>query len=199
MKEVTGLLVMDVDGTLIQQEGIDLLAQEAGVGQKVSRDYGTSNEWSWIVIFRGVSLIEGIRGLYLSENCRADGVTPGAKVLITELHQRGCWPCFRISWSHRSYREVQNWSVRANRLQTFWWPSDRECSERQTPERKKDSPDMGERKSYSTKSDDCDGRCQWSSHDWKQPESIASWPSQSSLSRVPYRIEKRDLSLVLEI
>ena len=30
MKEVTGLLVMDVDGTLIQQEGIDLLAQEAG-------------------------------------------------------------------------------------------------------------------------------------------------------------------------
>ena len=36
MKEVTGLLVMDVDGTLIQQEGIDLLAQEAGVGQKVA-------------------------------------------------------------------------------------------------------------------------------------------------------------------
>ena len=28
---------MDVDGTLIQQEGIDLLAQEAGVGQKWQR------------------------------------------------------------------------------------------------------------------------------------------------------------------
>ena len=36
---------MDVDGTLIQQEGIDLLAQRAGVGQKSSRDYGTNNEW----------------------------------------------------------------------------------------------------------------------------------------------------------
>ena len=36
MKEVTGLLVMDVDGTLIRQEGIDLLAQEAGVGEKVA-------------------------------------------------------------------------------------------------------------------------------------------------------------------
>ena len=36
MKEVTGLLVMDVDGTLVLQEGIDLLAQEAGVGEKVA-------------------------------------------------------------------------------------------------------------------------------------------------------------------
>ena len=36
MKEVTGLLVMDVDGTLIRQDGIDLLAQEAGVGEKVA-------------------------------------------------------------------------------------------------------------------------------------------------------------------
>ena len=36
MKEVTGLLVMDVDGALIRQEGIDLLAQEAGVGEKVA-------------------------------------------------------------------------------------------------------------------------------------------------------------------
>ncbi len=33
MKRSNSLLVMDVDGTLIQQEG-DLLAQEAGVGQK---------------------------------------------------------------------------------------------------------------------------------------------------------------------
>ena len=37
MKEVIGLLVMDVDGTLIRQEGIDLLAQVAGVGEKLQR------------------------------------------------------------------------------------------------------------------------------------------------------------------
>ena len=37
MKEITGLLFMDVDGTLIRQEGIDLLAQVAGVGEKVAK------------------------------------------------------------------------------------------------------------------------------------------------------------------
>ncbi len=36
---------MDVDGTLIRQEGIDLLAQVAGVGRKSCKDYSTSDEW----------------------------------------------------------------------------------------------------------------------------------------------------------
>lgn len=35
--DVKGLLVMDVDGTLVQEEGIDLLAHQAGVGEKVAR------------------------------------------------------------------------------------------------------------------------------------------------------------------
>ena len=33
MSEVKGLLVMDVDSTLVQEEVIDLLGEEAGVGQ----------------------------------------------------------------------------------------------------------------------------------------------------------------------
>ena len=32
MSEVKGLLVMDVDSTLVQEEVIDLLGEEAGVG-----------------------------------------------------------------------------------------------------------------------------------------------------------------------
>ena len=32
MKTVKGLLVMDVDSTLIMEEGIDLLGEDAGVG-----------------------------------------------------------------------------------------------------------------------------------------------------------------------
>ena len=36
MSEVKGLLVMDVDSTLVQEEVIDLLGEEAGVGQKVA-------------------------------------------------------------------------------------------------------------------------------------------------------------------
>ncbi len=34
MSEVKGLLVMDVDSTLVQEEVIDLLGEEAGVGQE---------------------------------------------------------------------------------------------------------------------------------------------------------------------
>lgn len=36
MKKVKGLLVMDVDSTLIMEEGIDLLGEEAGVGEQVA-------------------------------------------------------------------------------------------------------------------------------------------------------------------
>ena len=36
MKTVKGLLVMDVDSTLIMEEGIDLLGEEAGVGAQVA-------------------------------------------------------------------------------------------------------------------------------------------------------------------
>ena len=75
MKEVTGLLVMDVDGTLIRQEGIDLLAQEAGVGEKVAEITAQAmNGKLDYSIFRGACcFIEGIRDLYLSENFGADG------------------------------------------------------------------------------------------------------------------------------
>ena len=36
MSQVKGLLVMDVDSTLVQEEVIDLLGEEAGVGQQVA-------------------------------------------------------------------------------------------------------------------------------------------------------------------
>ena len=80
MKEVTGLLVMDVDGTLIRQEGIDLLAQEAGVGEKVAEitAQAMKGELDFFSIFRGACcFIEGIRDLYLSENFGADGSHTG--------------------------------------------------------------------------------------------------------------------------
>ena len=76
MKEVTGLLVMDVDGTLIRQEGIDLLAQEAGVGEKVAEitAQAMNGGAGFCSIFRGACcFIEGIGDLYLSENFGADG------------------------------------------------------------------------------------------------------------------------------
>ena len=36
MEEVKGLLVMDVDSTLVKEEVIDLLGEEAGVGDLVA-------------------------------------------------------------------------------------------------------------------------------------------------------------------
>ena len=36
MTKVKGLLVMDVDSTLVQEEVIDLLGEEAGVGEQVA-------------------------------------------------------------------------------------------------------------------------------------------------------------------
>ena len=36
MDEVKGLLVMDVDSTLVKEEVIDLLGEEAGVGEQVA-------------------------------------------------------------------------------------------------------------------------------------------------------------------
>ena len=36
MTKVKGLLVMDVDSTLVQEEVIDLLGDEAGVGEQVA-------------------------------------------------------------------------------------------------------------------------------------------------------------------
>ncbi len=40
----TGLLVMDVDSTLILEEGIDLLGEEAGLGEQVA-NYRTCYAW----------------------------------------------------------------------------------------------------------------------------------------------------------
>ena len=47
MKTVKGLLVMDVDSTLIMEEGIDLLGEEAGLGAQVATIQSAPCEESW--------------------------------------------------------------------------------------------------------------------------------------------------------
>lgn len=80
MKEVTGLLVMDVDGTLIRQEGIDLLAQEAGVGEKVAEitAQAMNGELDLQHLTGACRFIERFGDIYLSENYRADGRYTGS-------------------------------------------------------------------------------------------------------------------------
>ena len=124
MKEVTGLLVMDVDGTLIQQEGIDLLAQEAGVGQKVAEI--TAQAMNGELDFKAslqarVALLKGLEASIFPKIVEQMDVTPGAKTLITELHQRG----YKVGLVSGGFHEVIDPIarslgidlVRANRLQ----------------------------------------------------------------------------------
>ena len=45
MSEVKGLLVMDVDSTLVQEEVIDLLGEDAGVGREVAEITERGHAW----------------------------------------------------------------------------------------------------------------------------------------------------------
>ena len=147
MKEVTGLLVMDVDGTLIRQEGIDLLAQEAGVGEKVAEitaqamkgelDFSASLE-------ARVALLKGLETSIFPKILEQMEVTPGAETLITELHQRG----YKVGLVSGGFHEVIDPIARslgidlvlANRLESSdGHLTGKVLSEILTPERKKES------------------------------------------------------------
>ena len=92
MKKVTGLLVMDVDGTLIRQEGIDLLAQAAGVGEEVAEltagamngDLHFANS-----LHARVELLKGLETSTFPKILEQIDLTTGANAFIKELHRRG--------------------------------------------------------------------------------------------------------------
>lgn len=209
MKEVTGLLVMDVDGTLIQQEGIDLLAQEAGVGQKVAEitAQGMNGELDFKASLQArVALLKGLEASIFPKIVEQMDVTPGAKILITELHQRG----YKVGLVSGGFHEVIDPIakslgidlVRANRLQTFDGRlTGKVLGEIVTPERKKDSLLTWARENHIPRSQTIamgDG-----ANDLPMIETagigIAFMAKPIVAERAPYRIETRDLSLVLEI
>ena len=209
MKKVTGLLVMDVDGTLIQQEGIDLLAQEAGVGQKVAEI--TAQAMNGELDFKAslqarIALLKGLEASIFPKIIEQMDVTPGAKTLITELHQRG----YKVGLVSGGFHEVIDPIarslgidlVRANRLEVSDGRLTGEVlGEIVTPEMKKDSLLTWARENHIPRSQTIamgDG-----ANDLPMIETagigIAFMAKPIVAERAPYRIEKRDLSLVLEI
>ena len=209
MKEVTGLLVMDVDGTLIQQEGIDLLAQEAGVGQKVAEI--TAQAMNGELNFKAslqarVALLKGLEASIFPKIIEQMDVTPGAKTLITELHQRG----YKVGLVSGGFHEIIDPIARslgidlvlANRLQTTDGCLTGEVlGEIVTPKMKKDFLLTWARENHVPRSQTIamgDG-----ANDLPMIETagigIAFMAKPIVAERAPYRIEKRDLSLVLEI
>ncbi|MGQ7330722.1 phosphoserine phosphatase SerB [Streptococcus suis] len=92
MKKVKGLLVMDVDSTLIMEEGIDLLGEEAGLGQRVAdiTERAMRGELDFEEALRErVDLLAGLPETVLDRILGRIHFTPGAEELVAELHKRG--------------------------------------------------------------------------------------------------------------
>ena len=209
MKEVTGLLVMDVDGTLVRQEGIDLLAQEAGVGEQVAEitTQAMNGELDFSASLEArVALLKGLETSIFPKILEQMEVTPGAETLITELHQRG----YKVGLVSGGFHEVIDPIarslgidlVRANHLQV----SDGRLTGEVlggiiTRERKKEALLTWAKENHVPQSQTIamgDG-----ANDLPMIETagvgIAFMAKPIVAERAPYRIETRDLRLVLEI
>ncbi|HFI0157976.1 TPA: phosphoserine phosphatase SerB [Streptococcus suis] len=120
----TGLLVMDVDSTLILEEGIDLLGEEAGVGEQVAAitERAMRGELDFEEALRErVSLLKGLPISVFDKIMEKIHFTPGAIELIKELKARG----FKIAVVSGGFHETVDRLaaeldldyVRANRLE----------------------------------------------------------------------------------
>ena len=92
MDKVKGLLVMDVDSTLIMEEGIDLLGEEAGVGAQVAAitERAMRGELDFEAALRErVTLLKGLPEDIFARIAERIHFTPGAEDLVKELHKRG--------------------------------------------------------------------------------------------------------------
>ncbi|HFI0508176.1 TPA: phosphoserine phosphatase SerB [Streptococcus suis] len=120
----TGLLVMDVDSTLILEEGIDLLGEEAGVGEQVAAitERAMRGELDFEEALRErVALLKGLPISVFDKIMEKIHYTPGAVELIKELKARG----FKIAVVSGGFHETVDRLaaeldldyVRANRLE----------------------------------------------------------------------------------
>lgn len=87
-----GLIVMDIDSTLINEEVIDLLGEEAGVGEQVARV--TERAMRGELDFREalnerVGLLAGLDESVFDRTFARVTFTPGALELVAEAHSRG--------------------------------------------------------------------------------------------------------------
>ncbi len=90
--DITGLVIMDVDSTLIMEEGIDLLGEEAGVGIQVAAitERAMRGEMDFEEALRErVYLLQGLPVTIFEHIRKKIHFTPGAADLVAELHERG--------------------------------------------------------------------------------------------------------------
>ena len=92
LKSVVGLLVMDVDSTLINEEGIDLLGDLAGVGEQVAAitERAMRGELDFQqALEERVALLKGLPVSVFDQVAATITLTPGAQELISHLQSRG--------------------------------------------------------------------------------------------------------------
>lgn len=89
---VKGLLVVDVDSTLIEEEVIDLLGEKAGLGEKIFEitEAAMSGELDFKEALKErVDLLSGLPTTIFDEIYKEIHLTNGAAGLIETLHGRG--------------------------------------------------------------------------------------------------------------
>lgn len=89
---VKGLLVMDVDSTLIQEEVIDLLGEAAGFGQEIAiiTERAMNGELDFeAALAERVALLKGLPVSIFDQVMDKIHFHEGAKALVDELHARG--------------------------------------------------------------------------------------------------------------
>lgn len=87
-----GLLVLDVDSTLIREEGIDLLGAAAGVGEQVAAitERAMQGEYDFeTALIERVALLKGLPETIFKRVSKQIHFTKGAQQLIEDMHQRG--------------------------------------------------------------------------------------------------------------
>lgn len=92
MEVVKGLLVMDVDSTLVQEEVIDLLGEEAGVGEQVAdiTERAMRGELDFKqALAERVELLEGLPESIFDKVYNNIHFNKGARELVKTLHDRG--------------------------------------------------------------------------------------------------------------
>ena len=88
----TGLLVMDVDSTLVKEEVIDLLGAEVGVGEQVAAITKCAMQGKYdfeAALLERVTLLKGLPEAIFKQISKKIHFTKGARQLIEEMHQRG--------------------------------------------------------------------------------------------------------------
>ncbi|MGT2784866.1 phosphoserine phosphatase SerB [Streptococcus merionis] len=92
MRGVQGLLVMDVDSTLVMEEAIDILGDLAGVGEQMAAitELAMQGDLDYEEALRErVALLKGLPETIFDTVVKQMTLTRGAKELIDELHARG--------------------------------------------------------------------------------------------------------------